>query len=342
MMIRCERHVKSIPIDEGSSLPTMSEMIVISAKDVARLLTYDACIEALRDAMQALSRGTTLQLLRAFMPLDQERMFAIMPGALGRQDYFGAKLISVFADPERPGRSAHRGVVALFDGKSGFPLCIADAEAVTLIRTASASALATKVLAREQASVLAIIGCGQQAAAHVEAISRVRQLRQIVVWGRSTVTATSFAERLAGTTRLSIRVANDIESAVREADIVCTVTASREPILKGTWLRAGTHVNLVGASGPTAAEADCELVRRSRYFVDSRQAALTQAGELLRAKESGTVDDGHIAGEIGEVLAGRCEGRLGNDEITVYKSLGHAVQDLAATAYVYQQLAQSN
>lgn len=312
-------------------------MIVIGGSEVTRLLPYKSAIGVLRGAMTALSNGTSLQLLRSVVTLDDERIFAIMPGALTRAGYFGAKLISVFPDPEREGRATHRGIVALFDGEKGIPLCVVDGEAITLIRTASASAVATDFLARPESSLLAILGCGVQAEAHVSAISLIRDLRAVVIWGRSRDNANSLAERIAVSTGLPTAVAADVESAVRSADIVCTVTSSREPILKGCWVGAGTHVNLVGASGPRSAEADSELLRRGRYFVDSRKAALLHAGEFLRAKSDGVIDDRHILGEIGQVIMGQCPSRLSADDITIYKSLGHAVQDIASAAYVYEK-----
>jgi ornithine cyclodeaminase len=262
-----------------------------------------------------------------------------MPGALAQDGYFGAKLVSVFKDPMHPGRSGHRGVVALFEPRLGSPVCIADAEEITLIRTASASALATDVLSRPESSVLAILGTGHQAIAHVSAIACVRKLSRVVLWGRTRDRANRAMREIEKETSLKVQIAEYPEAAVRDADIVCTATGAATPILFGRWLKPGMHINLVGSSGPATAEADDELVRRASYFVESRQTALAQAGELLNAIASGAVTESHIRAEIGEVLLGRKAGRTSANEVTVYKSLGHSVQDLASAVYLYERLA---
>jgi len=294
------------------------------------------CIPIVREAMIALSAGQTLQLPRAIIGMGPRRIFAVMPGALGLRDYFGAKLVSVFPNPSHPERTLHQGLVVLFDAEDGRPICTADAGALTQMRTAAATAVATDALSRPDSEVLTLLGCGHQAHAHVEAISKLRDLRRIIVWGRSVERARQFAERVSEQLALNIEVEPSAAAAVAEADIVCTLTSAAEPILEGSWLRPGAHVNLVGSSVPSAAEADEAVVVASRYFVESRENAGLGASEFLRAKASGAIGDDHIAAEIGEVLAGAKPGRRSNSEITVYKSLGHVVQDLAVAAAVYE------
>lgn len=311
--------------------------LVLDSEAVLASLPYDDCIATVRDAMVAHSTGTTRHLLRSFIGMGEGRTFAQMPAALATDGYFGAKLVSVFADPDEPSHRAHRGLVILFEGKAGEPVCIADAGAVTLIRTAAATALATDTLARDEASVLAILGTGHQAESHIRALRLVRTLSRVIVWGRSADKAQELAARMEET-GLRVETAGTAEEAVRGADIVCTVTSASDPVLHGEWLMPGTHVNLVGSSAPGPVEVDHAVVLDSRFYVDCREHVIAHGAEFLRAKEAGLVDDSHIVAEIGEVLADTNPGRGSDDEITVYKSLGHAVQDLAAVAYLYEKL----
>jgi ornithine cyclodeaminase len=182
---------------------------------------------------------------------------------------------------------------------------------------------------------LAILGYGEQAVTHARATGKVRKLESIVVWGRSSERAQAFAERMQTELGVPVSAAPSVEDAVRHADIVCTVTAATEPILKGEWVRPGTHVNVVGSGFAGPAEVDNDLVVRSRFIADSREGVLEQGAEFLTAKAAGLVDDNHIVAEIGQVLAGEVEGRQSAEEITVYKSLGHVVQDLASAWALY-------
>ena len=310
-------------------------MRFIERDEVFRRLTYEICIPIVRQAMIAFSRGETEQLLRSIIPLSEGRFFGIMPGAMGANAVFGAKLISVFHGNFAKGVPSHQGVVVLFEPESGAPVCIVDAGAITAIRTAAASAVATDALARKDARRLALLGYGEQAETHARAIQKVRQLDSIVVWGRDRQRARGFAERLQPQMGVPITAAPTVQETGSEADIICTLTSSYDPILKGEWVRPGTHVNAVGSSYAGPAEIDNDLVARSRFIVDSREGVLQQGGEFLRAKAAGLVGDEHIVGEIGQVLAGEIEGRRNKDEVTIYKSLGHVVQDLAAAWALY-------
>jgi len=312
-------------------------MRIIDREEVARRLTYEVCIPIVREAMIALSSGETRQLLRSIIPLGGERMFGIMPGALGEAAPFGAKLISVFPGNFDKGLQSHQGLVVLFDPQSGAPVCVVHAGEVTAIRTAAASAVATDALARPGASRLALLGYGEQAATHARAISKVRALDRLTVWGRSLERAGEFAERMKAELGVPVDAVADARTAVAEADIICTVTNAKEPVLLGEWVRPGAHLNLVGSSFAGPVEVDHDLVVRSRFIADSREGVLRQGAEFLRAKEAGLIGDGHIVAEIGEVLSGTVPGRRTDDEITVYKSLGHVVQDLASAWALYSQ-----
>jgi ornithine cyclodeaminase len=309
---------------------------VFGPEEVRSLLDYDGCIAVVREAMTRLSADAVNQPLRSIFEVAPGKLLAVMPGMLSAPGGVGAKLITAYPEPGRAGRSAHRGIVVLFDRVTGVVQCIGDAGEITQIRTASASAVATDALARADARRLAIFGYGTQAAAHVRAIKRVRALTEVVVWGRSIDSASEFAAHMAQETELPIRAVADAEEAA-QMDIICTVTSSATPVLKGRWVRPGTHINAVGSSyaGPT--ELDSELVVKSRYIADSRNSALAAAAEFLIAKQAGLIGDSHIVAEIGEVLLGRVPGRTSTDEITLYKSLGHVVQDLAALTYIYER-----
>ncbi len=309
----------------------------IDREEVAKRLTYEMCIPIVRQAMIAFSRGETKQLLRSIIFLSDGRLFGVMPGAMGASAPFGAKLISVFAENFALGKPSHQGLVILFDPETGAPVCVVDAGEITAIRTAAASAAATDALARKDARRLAILGYGEQAATHARAISHIRNLEAIVVWGRSPERARAWAERMQAELAVPVISAQTVEEAVAEAEIVCTVTSSTEPILKGDWVRPGTHLNLVGSSHAGPVEVDNNLVVRSRFIADSREGVLNQGAEFLRAKDAGLIGDEHIVAEIGQVLAGEVEGRRSAREITVYKSLGHVVQDLASAWALYCQ-----
>jgi ornithine cyclodeaminase/alanine dehydrogenase-like protein (mu-crystallin family) len=312
-------------------------MRFIDREEVARRLTYEMCIPIVRHAMIAFSRGETKQLLRSIIPLSEGRLFGIMPGAMGTRAPFGAKLISIFPENFARGIQSHQGLVILFDPETGAPVCAVDAGEITAIRTAAASAVATDALARKDARRLALLGYGEQAETHARAIQKIRNLESIVVWGRSPHRAQAFSERMQAELNVPIAAAGVVREAVADADIICTVTSAAEPILKGAWVRPGTHLNLVGSSydGPT--EVDNDLVIRSRFIADSREGVLNQGAEFLRAKAAGLISNDHIVAEIGQVLAGEIEGRRSPEDITVYKSLGHVVQDLATAWALYSQ-----
>jgi ornithine cyclodeaminase/alanine dehydrogenase-like protein (mu-crystallin family) len=311
-------------------------MQFISQEMVRERLTYSLCITAVRDAMRALSSGQTSQLIRTAIPLGNGRMFGVMPGAMPGLSVFGAKLVSVFPENFAKGKQSHQGVMALFDGETGEPVCILHAGELTAIRTAAASAVATDALARPDASRLAILGYGEQALAHIEAINLVRSITEVTVWGRDSTRAQSFARHAAERTGLRISGAASAQTAAANADIICTVTNASDPILHGEWVQPGTHVNAVGSSRPGPAEIDSDLVVRSRFIADSRESVLALGAEFLKAKAEGLIGDSHIAAEIGEVLLGTAPGRQSPEQVTVYKSLGHIVQDLAAAAAIFR------
>lgn len=318
--------------------PAHQGLLVIGGAEVRRALPMSDCIEAVDCAMRAFSHGGADVPLRTIMRLPGGRnLFGVMPGYLSDPQGLGAKILTVCPDNSKRGLPSHVGLVVLFDTQIGIPLAVMDAAEITGIRTAAASAVATRALARKEASQLAILGTGEQAATHLESISKVRSLGTICVWGRSIEKAQRFAEEHGSRLSLNVQVSKSAQEAVKSADIVCTVTASREPVLKGAWLARGAHVNLVGASQLSTREADDDVVVASRFFVDSRTSARAEAGELKHAMDAGRVGQSHLLGEIGEVLSGKVAGRTADEDITVYKSLGVAVQDLAAARVIYDR-----
>lgn len=312
-------------------------MILIDRETVHAQLDMRTCIDWLRPAMIALAHGQTRQLLRGIIDLDAGRAFGVMPGALGVGAAFGAKLISIYPENFYRGKQTHQGVVALFDPVDGAPVALVHAGEITAIRTAAASALATGALARPDATRLAVLGYGEQAEQHVMAMACVREIADVRVWGRSPERTADFAARVGARTGLRLTAAANVRDAVDGADIVCTTTASVEPILLGEWIAPGTHLNLVGSSRAGPVEVDHALVVRSRFFADHREGVLKQGAEFLRAKEAGLVGDDHVLGDIGSVLAGDLPGRTSDADVTAYKSLGSIVQDLACAWRLYER-----
>jgi ornithine cyclodeaminase len=306
-------------------------MIFVSAEEVAQLLPYEDCIPLMRAAMIALSQGRTRQLLRAILDLPEGRAFGSMLGAMLDDEVFGAKLVSVYPDNFAHGGPSHQGVVALFDAATGAPSAMLDAGEITAIRTAAASAAATDALARPDASRLAILGYGEQAVRHVEAIGCVRPIERLTVWGRDPAKAAAFAERFGG--KACARVAE----AVAEADIICAVSAAPEPILLSEFVPDGAHINAVGSSRAGPAEIDNALFARARFFADEAEGVRAQGAEYLYALAAGAIGPEHLLGEIGEVFAGTLPGRTSAADVTIYKSLGNIVQDLASARHIVAQ-----
>ena len=294
------------------------------------------CIELMEDAFRSLARGEVILPLRPVLRIpDSSNVFALMPAYSKSLRAIGTKLITVYPGNHGTDLDSHQGAVLLLDGERGNPLAMIDAASITAIRTAAVSGVATRLLAPKDAATVAILGSGVQGRAHVDAMLAIRPFKRVVVWSRDVEHAKSLAAAASKQHGIKVDVAPAVESAVREAEVVCTVTASREPVLRGAWLRPGAHVNAVGASMPNARELDTEAVRRSRVFVDRRESALNEAGDLLIPMREGAITADHIVAEIGDVLTGAAEGRRSPAEITLFKSLGLAIEDLASAHFLY-------
>lgn len=302
-------------------------MHLLSGREVAGLVSIADLIAPLEAAMIEVSAGRTVLPLRSAVPLGGGNLMGIMGGALASPAGHGIKVLSLFPDNPRHGRSSHAGLMLLFDAETGLASLCMDASVLTALRTAAASAVATKALARPDASVLAILGAGEQAAAHVEAMRAVRPIRRILVWARDPAKSRAFAERHGAEPAASVAV------AVAAADIIVTATPAREPFLRADMLRPGQHINAVGASIPTMQELDAACLQRCRLFTDYIPSLEPQAAELIAARSKGLVAADHEITEIGTVLAGGT-GRRDPAEITLYRSLGIAAQDLAAAHFI--------
>jgi ornithine cyclodeaminase len=313
------------------------ELRVISAREVRELLPYGECVDAVEQAMRSVSAGKVLMPLRQLMPLpSSDGKLAWMPGYLGDPECFGIKLLSLFPGNPRVGLSSHVGLYVLYESAHGRPVAIMEASALTAIRTAAASVVATRALARPDSRTLAVIGTGEEARSHIDAFQAVRPFERVIVWGRRPDAARELAEYALAAGCVHVEIAGSIAAAAAEADVICTVTGSPTALLFGRDIRGGTHLCLVGASVPSSREVDDDLVALSRYFVDYRASALAQAGELRDAIAAGRVTDAHLLGEIGDVLSGTVPGRVADDDVTVYKSLGVAAQDLVSALVVYR------
>ena len=313
-------------------------LLILNKREVSQLLSMPKCIELMEAALASLARGEVVLPLRPVIRIpDTTNFFGVMPAYSGALKAIGAKLISVFPANHGTALASHQGAVALFDGSNGCLLSLMDAASITAIRTAAVSGVATKLLARKDASTVTILGSGVQARTHIDAMLAARPFQHVIVWSRDPKHAHALVESASKDHQVAFEVAGDRAAAVGHADVICTVTASREPVLEGTWLRDGTHINAVGASVPTARELDTAAVTRSRVFVDCRESALNEAGELIIPMKKGKFAASDIVAEIGELLTGAAKGRRSEHEITLFKSLGVAVEDLAAAHHVHEQ-----
>lgn len=313
-------------------------MRIITEAMVEEHLTMPDCIEAMRGAMIAVSNGDTTLPIRQYMPIpNTQGKMAMMPGTIANPACYGIKLVCKYIREDNSPYGTHVGMVLVFDSQKGLPLAIIEGASLTAIRTAAASALATDLLARPECETLTIMGYGEQARRHILSMLAVRKPKNIYIWGRDFKKAAAFAAQMTGETRQKVSAIATAEDAVRAADLICTTTSSKTPILMGAWLKPGAHVNLVGAAVATSTEADQDVVTLSRFVTDYRPAAMAAAGELLNAIEAGVASQKTIAAEIGEIAAGRIGGRTSHSEITVYKSLGVAAQDLAAGHWLYEK-----
>ena len=311
---------------------------IIPQSRVPALLPMGECIDLMADVLRTLARGEAVLPLRSLLRTpDGAGLLGLMPAFLGTPACMGIKVISVYFNNAAAGLDTHQGAVLLFEPEHGSLVAMIDASSVTAIRTAAVSGAATRALAREDAGDVALIGAGVQAITHLEAMLAVRTLRRVRVWSLHPESVRAFAERESKRHGIHVEAVSSARAAVEGADIVCTTTGAKEPVVNGDWLAPGAHINAVGACFPDTRELDTSAVVRSRLFVDRRESALNEAGDFLIPKREGAIGDDHIVGELGDVFLGKLPGRRSPDEITLFKSLGIAVEDLAAAHLIWRK-----
>jgi len=311
-------------------------MLFIDHDEVLRLLTPEACVNVMRRTLIDLENGCSEQYLRTGIRLPNENKLGIMPAWLS-PEIMGAKIISVYQKNSEIGLPSHQGFVILFDAGTGTPLCIVDGDAITQVRTGAVSAVATDLLARQEVSRVAFLGAGVQARSHLASLLVIRDIKQVSVYNRTQHHAESFAKWAEESYGLPVKIASTAAEAASEADIICTLTASPTPVLCRSDVKEGTHINAVGACSAGFRELDTALVRDSRFFGDRTESIMNESGDFLIPLAEGAVTKEHFLGELGQLLCEKIKGRTSNSDITVFESLGLAVEDLAAAYYVYQR-----
>jgi alanine dehydrogenase len=313
-------------------------MLVLSEKQVESLIEIEELIAALERAHIQYSIGKAVMPVRLVVPLPQiDGRITSMPGFLEADRALGMKVVTYFQHNPQRNLPAILATVLLFSSETGAPIAVMDGNYITAIRTACASALATKVLANAETPVLAILGAGVQARAHIRALSGVRKISRIKIYSPSGASAASIKKDLEPACGIPIETAASAEEAVRGADLLVTCSTAKEPILRHEWVKPGAHVNAVGSHRPDYRELDGATVAHARLVVDSRQAIMAECGDVLLAIKENAITEAHIHAEIGEILAARKPARSAPDEITVYKSVGIAIQDVAAANLAYRK-----
>lgn len=312
-------------------------MVIVEAKEVLERLDMKTTIGLMRDALRDLSAGTALQPLRSIHVLPQGEKFGFMPAYLGSDSYYGAKV--VVSCPQNQGTSypSHSGYVMMFEAAHGTVTGLADAGAITQIRTGAVSAVATDLLARKDADHLAIIGCGAQGRSHLEAIRLVRDIKKVTCYDMFPESAKKYAAQMEETYHIPVEVCQSVEECVKDADIICTVTPSKDAYLKKEWIKPGAHINAVGTFTPNTREVTSELVAASKLYADQVEACKKESGEYLVPLAEGLITEDHIQGAIGDVILGTVEGRTSEEEITLFDALGQAIEDVACGMYLCKE-----
>jgi len=315
------------------------KVLVLNSSQIKQLLSIVDCIELMADALGALARDEVYQPLRTIVrPPNARGLLGLMPAyRSGEQGAFGLKAICVFPENPSQGKDAHQGAVTLFSRETGELLALMNASEITAIRTAAVSAVATRLLAREDAHDLAIIGAGVQARSHLAALACVRTIKRARVVARNFEHAQSFVDEMQPNFPFPIEPVRKNEEAVRDADLIVTATSSLAPVIDKEWISGGAHINAIGTHSPSSREIDGATMAAARIFVDRRESALNESGDYLLAAKEGLVNPESIVGEIGELLIGKKSGRTSATEITLFKSLGLAIEDVACADYLYRK-----
>jgi ornithine cyclodeaminase len=315
-------------------------MLVLSESHVRQLLPMEELIIAMESALVSFSAGRVQQPLRTVLEIGAAKaFFGVMPAFVPDTGALGTKLVTVYGSNPAVGLPSHLATIVLLDPTTGELRALLDGRYITEARTAAVSAVSARLLARTDASTLALIGSGVQARSHLEALGLVRPLRRVRVWSPTRPNRERFAREAAQSTSVPIEVAASAAEAVDGADLIALVSSAREPVLRSEWVADGAHICAVGACRPDQREMDTALVCRARLFVDSRTGALAEAGDIVIPIEEGAFDERHIVAELGEVADGRAPGRTGPMEVTIFKSLGMAVEDVIAAHLAFDKAA---
>jgi alanine dehydrogenase len=315
----------TLPLWQSQPVP-----VLLSEKDVRAVLTMDDLIAAMEAALIAFSAGRVAQPLRTVLDADGRGFFGVMPAYMPQPGSLGAKLVTVFHGNAAADLPTHLATIVLLDPCTGELVAIVDGRYITEARTAAVSAVSVELLAREDAATLAIIGSGVQARSHLEAITRVRNVREVRVWSPRESSRDAFIREMRPKTTAAVFSTPSPREAVENADLVVLATAARAPVVQSNWIADGAHICAVGACRPDQREMDSGLVARGRVFVDSRTGATSEAGDIMIPIAEGTYEATRIAAELGEVAAHTKPGRTSPGEVTIFKSLGMAVEDVAA------------
>jgi ornithine cyclodeaminase/alanine dehydrogenase-like protein (mu-crystallin family) len=320
------------------------EILILNHDEVVQFLPMKECIALMREALGRLARGEVHQPLRTIVrPPGAAGVMGLMPSYVsGEEAAYGLKTVCVFPGNPAFGKDAHQGAVLLFSAQTGELQALMNASAITAIRTAAVSGVATDLLARKEAHDLAIVGAGVQARTHLAAMSQVRSIKRCRVVSRTVEHATRFAQEMSDTVSFPIEVVSTVAEALDGADLITTVTNAKEPVVRREWISDGAHLNVVGSSTPHAREVDTATMAASTLFVDRRESTVNEAGDYLFAEREGAIGPDHIRAELGELLNGEQSGRTSREEITLFKSLGLAIEDLAAANYLYRKAKELN
>lgn len=312
--------------------------LLLKESHLHELLSMRDLVPLMEGALASLSTGGAVQPVRSVVPVRTHSGFlAVMPAYLSGQEALGLKAVAFYPGNAARGLHTHMATILLLDAATGALLAAMDGRLITEMRTAAVSAAATKHLARTDTGILAFLGAGVQARSHLRALVEVFRPETLTVWSRTATSAGQFAREVVGPFGVRVAVKGSPEEAVRGADVICTLTSSQTAVLHGAWLQPGTHINAVGACRPDWRELDTDAITRSRLFVDSKAAAVVEAGDIVLPITEGVIGEDHIRAEIGEVFAGTHPGRTTPQEITLFKSLGQAVEDVATARFAYQR-----
>ena len=303
----------------------------------------EECITIMENIFIQLEEDQAFNPLRSAMLIPGENgLLSMMPGYVNKQDIMGIKSVSVYPENANIGLESHQGSVTLFNALNGTPLAIMEAGQITAIRTAAVSGLATRILAKKNSKILAILGSGIQAKTHIEAMTTILNLEEIRVWSKNKKNAKKLVEEQRKKYAIPFRPFDTVNEAIYNADIICTTTAAVEPILQGNYLMQGVHINAVGSSVRNTRELDGFAIKLSKLYVDKIESTINESGDFLMAKQEGTIDDNHIIGTLGEILTKQKKGRKNINDITLFKSLGLAVEDIATAFFIYDKYVKSN